>query len=149
MDSGPGVRVALSLDSDERIARARFVACRFDAARSVASRVCSLLCGATLDEAARLSEEAIARIVGQTAGSAAVRTVHFAKSAALQPLIGRRALGGVHLTCTCFSIETSLIRETARKHDCRTVAELQRYLPVCMGCGTCRPDVEDLLPPVL
>ena len=38
-----------------------------------------------------------------------------------------------------------VVRETIRKHRLRTVDDVREHLPATKGCGTCRPDVEDLL----
>ena len=145
MSSGPGVRIALRLIADGTIGTARFRVVQFDDARDVAERLCELLEGATIDEAARTSARALARLTGRGEDDPVPRQVAFALGAALTPFLGRRARYGSAMVCTCFSIEETVIRELTEQHRCSSVEELQEHVPVCMGCGTCRPDVQKLI----
>jgi bacterioferritin-associated ferredoxin len=144
MSSGPGVRVALRFDGDV-IREARFETCAFDAARPVAEALCAMIEGGTADDASHVSVMDVARVGGVAGASVAARTVHFAKSAALQTLLGRRARHGTSLTCTCFQVPTQEIVATIRRHRVATIESLRAHLPVTTGCGTCRPDVQKLL----
>ena len=144
MSSGPGVRVALRFDGDV-IREARFETCAFDAARPVAEALCAAIEGGTADDASHVSVMDVARAGGVAPASVAARTVHFAKSAALQTLLGRRARHGTSLTCTCFHVPTHEIVATIRRHRVATIESLRAHLPVTSGCGTCRPDVQKLL----
>jgi bacterioferritin-associated ferredoxin/NifU-like protein involved in Fe-S cluster formation len=144
--SGPGVRIALALRGDDDVvAEARFETFALDAARPVADALCAAIVGATLDDASRVSLLDVARMGGVAAATPAARLTHFAKSAALQPRLGRRARHGASLTCTCFQVPTAEIVATIRRHRVRTVEDLKAHLPVTTGCGTCRPDVQRLL----
>jgi bacterioferritin-associated ferredoxin len=144
MSAGPGVRVAFRL-TDDVITDARFETAAFDAARPVASALCANLVGSTISDASRWSLLDVARIASLPPTSPIARTVHFAKSAALFPFLGRRARGGAHITCTCFHVEKLDIVNAIRKHRIRTVDELRAHLPATTGCGSCRPDVQRLI----
>lgn len=144
MTAGPGVRISLRLD-DDVITEARFETCSLDPARLVASALCSAITGATVGDASRYSQIDVARLGALPPASPVVRTVHFAKSAALQPLLGARARHGPTVTCTCFQVETVEIVSVIRRHHVRTVEDLRRHLPATTGCGTCRPDVQRLI----
>lgn len=144
MSAGPGVRVSLRL-ADDVIVLARFETCALDAARSVAEAMCAFLEGLTIDDASHVSILDVARIGAASAASPVTRTVHFAKSAALLPFLGRRARHGASLTCICFQVPTHEIVAAIRKHRIRTVDELRVHLPATTGCGTCRPDVQRLI----
>lgn len=39
--------------------------------------------------------------------------------------------------CICTSVRFSEALELARRHSCRSVAELQRFTPLGTGCGLC------------
>jgi NAD(P)H-nitrite reductase large subunit len=143
--SGPGVRIAMALGPGDVILAARFETFSLDAARPAAEALCAALIGSTVDDASHVSLLDVARMGGLAAAAPAARLTHFAKSAALQPLLGRRARHGASLTCTCFQVPTDEIVATIRRHGARTVDELRRHLPVTSGCGTCRPDVQRLL----
>lgn len=144
MSAGPGVRVSLRLAGDV-IVEARFETCALDAARPVAEAMCVFLAGLTIDAASHVSILDVARIGAAPATNAATRTVHFAKSAALLPFLGRRARHGASLTCICFQIPTHELVAAIAKHRIRTVDELRAHLPATTGCGTCRPDVQRLI----
>jgi bacterioferritin-associated ferredoxin len=145
MSSGPGVRVAFRLDDEMRVEAVGFETAAFDAARPVASRMCRALLGATLDQASALSIPDLAVIAGLPVGHPAVRTVHFAKSKALLPLLGRRAHTGPEITCTCFHVATDAIRAAIRDHRLTTVEQVRERTKAGCGCGSCRPDVQRLL----
>ncbi len=139
------MRIAFRLGADLCIDRAVFETTRLDDARPVASQLCAALIGVAPEDATRTSATAIARLAGVPQGSAAARTVHYALSDALRPFLGRKARSGPGITCTCFGIETETIVETIRRHDLRTVEDVKRHLPASAGCGTCRPEIQDLL----
>jgi len=144
MTSGPGARIHLRF-ADDVVVEARFETCRLDAARAVAEALCAALVGATFDDAARYSVIDVARLGGVDPVSPAAKLVHYAKSAALRPLLGRRARHGASVTCTCFNVETHDIVDAIRRHRVATVDELKRHLPATTGCGTCRPDVQRMI----
>jgi len=144
MSAGPGARMAFRLD-DDVIADARFETRSLDVARPVAEALCAALVGATIENAARETVLDVARRGGVAPTSPAARLVHFAKSAALRAVLGRRARHGPSVTCTCFHVETRDIAAAIRVHRIRTVEELQRRLPATTGCGTCRPDVQRMI----
>ncbi len=143
--SGPGVRFHLRVDDDRTIAAAGFELIDFDDAREVAETLCEVLEGATVDEASRLSVTALANVAHRAEGDVAVRICHFARAGALQPFTHPRAQAGEDITCTCFGVATDTIRRLIRTDGLRTVDEVRARLPATRGCGTCRPDVEQLL----
>lgn len=144
-EAGPGIRLLLRVDGAGVVADAHFELRRYDTARAAATILCDELIGATVDEAGRVTAHAIAAISGLPPGSSVARSLYYAKSAALRPFLRAAAPPGAEITCTCFAIETQVIRDTIRRHRLKTVDELTAHLPATRGCGTCRPDVEDLL----
>lgn len=145
MTSGPGVRLAFRLGAGGEVVEAGFHVRGFEDARPVASALCAAMLGATIADLARISVNAVARLGGVDEGSPAARTIFYAKCAALMPFLGRGVYAGTDVVCTCFSITRAAIREAIRAHRCTTVEQLKRHLPASSGCGTCRPDLEELL----
>ncbi len=47
--------------------------------------------------------------------------------------------------CYCFSVTRRDIDDAVRGWRLRTVEEVSRHTGACMGCRTCRPDIEDIL----
>lgn len=145
MTSGPGVRFAFRLDAEMCLDEVAFETCGFDDARPVASALCRALLGANVDQASAASIADVARMAGVPEKSAAARTVHFAKSAALLPVLGRRARAGAHITCSCRYVATETIRTAIRDLRLRTVEEVRDATRAGTGCGTCRPELQRLL----
>ncbi len=143
--SGPGITLRLALGKGGLIRTARFELVQFDVARQVAEILCGLLEGATVFEASRLTSAALAKVADTPAVSPAVRIPHFALSDALLPFVRPKPPPGAHITCTCFGIATDEIRRVIQIERCRSVDDVRRHLPATRGCGTCRPDVEDLI----
>jgi bacterioferritin-associated ferredoxin/NifU-like protein involved in Fe-S cluster formation len=145
MQSGPGVRITLRVDAAGRVVAAGFETCRLDDARAAASALCGRLCGLELAEASAITVVELAELAGLSPTDPAVRTTHYAKSAALLRLIGRRAHGVPPLVCTCFHVDAPGLRRVIAERGLRTVEDVRRHVPVTTGCGCCRPDVERLL----
>lgn len=145
MESGPGVRVALRIDDELRVAEAAFEVNAFDDARGAASRLCGAVVGCTIDQVSAVTLIDLGLMAGLPPKHPAVRAVHFAKSAALLPWLGRRAVAGAHITCTCFHVATDTIRGAIRDRRLRTVDEVREATKAGSGCGCCRPDVMKLL----
>ncbi len=143
--TGPGVRISLVVGTDGRIARAAFESFGVEAARALAESLCTALIGLSAVEAAHVSTAQVAALGGLPPTSTLARLVHFAKSGALRPFLGRRARHGPGVTCTCFGIEASAIVATIRRHGLRTVEQVKQHLPASRGCGTCRPEIQRLL----
>jgi bacterioferritin-associated ferredoxin/NifU-like protein involved in Fe-S cluster formation len=142
---GYGVRVALRLDAGERIVAASFEVASPDAARPAASALCAALTGMPLEAAGALTVLDVERITALPRGSPVARAVHFARSAALLPLLRRRPRAGPLVVCVCFHVTDAALRDAVRRHRLTTVADVRLRLKASAGCGTCRPDVERIL----
>lgn len=145
MESGPGIRISLRIDDELRVAEAAFEARGFEDARIAASRLCGAVVGCTIDQVSAVSLIDVGLMAGLAPRHPAVRAVHFAKSAALLPWLGRRAVAGAHITCTCFHVSTESIRAAIRDRRLRTVDDVREATKAGSGCGCCRPDVMTLL----
>lgn len=142
---GYGVRVAIRVAADGRIEDARFEVASPAAARPAASALCAALVGSTVDAAAALSLADVERITSLPRGNPVARTVHFAKSAAVQPLLRARGGGDRPVVCVCFHVTSATIRAAVREHRLTTVDEVRTLTRASAGCGTCRPDVQRLV----
>ena len=145
MTAGPGVRVAFRFDDELRVAAVGFETVSFPEARAPASTLCRALLGGTLAQVSALSIPEFALMCGLPARTPAVRTVLFAKSAAILPHLGRAAHGGPALTCTCYCVPTQRIVDAIRGQRLGTVDAVRNATKAGSGCGCCRPDVQRLL----
>jgi len=139
------VRLLLRIDVQRRILAAGFELTHFEPARTLASALCDVLVGASIEDAQRTTAAAIARLAGLTDADAAARSVHFALQGALRPWLSAASPRGGDIVCACFALERGDIVETIRRHGLRTVEDLRARLPATRGCGTCLPDIEHLL----
>lgn len=145
MAAGPGVRVSFRIDAEACIAAASFETLACDAARIVASKLCGAVLGGTVFQASAVSIPDLALMAGCDVRDPAVRIVHFAKSAALLPHLGRAAIAGPGITCTCFRVPTETIVEAVERLGLRTPEQVKDATKAGSGCGTCRPQVEAIL----
>ncbi len=49
------------------------------------------------------------------------------------------------LVCYCFEVPRDEIIEIIQKNKACTVDDIQLHCSACLGCGGCRPDLEELL----
>jgi len=47
--------------------------------------------------------------------------------------------------CHCFGVSDTLIRKVIRENDLKTVEDVTNYTKAGGGCGSCIPDIEDML----
>lgn len=149
LDSGPGVRLRLRVGLDRRIRAARWEVRACGDARCAAEAVCDVLAGATVDDAARTTEAAVARLAGLTTANPAARLVHGALRGALRAWVLPGARRGGEIVCACFALDRETLVGRIRETGARSLDELREHLPATRGCGTCRPDVEALLAELL
>ncbi|MCE9636544.1 MAG: (2Fe-2S)-binding protein [Planctomycetes bacterium] len=145
MSAGPGVRISFRIDDEARIAAAAFETASLDGARIVASKLCGAVLGATVFQASAVSIPDLALMAGLPLRDPAVRIVHFAKSAAMLPHLGRAAIAGPGITCTCFRVATATIVAAIERMGLRTADQVKDATNAGSGCGSCRPQVEGLI----
>ena len=46
------------------------------------------------------------------------------------------------ICCTCFTVTHEWVIDIIKKHNCKTLAEVQKYCPIGNRCGGCRWCIE-------
>ena len=47
--------------------------------------------------------------------------------------------------CFCFEVEEDTIINIIKNHNAKTVEEIQKHCKAGLGCGGCRPDIEEII----
>ncbi|MFO7655318.1 MAG: Fe-S cluster assembly protein NifU [Candidatus Krumholzibacteriia bacterium] len=154
MACGDALRLSFKLDDEGRIAEARFRTFGCGSAIASSSILTELIQGKTLEEAAQITNEDIARelgglprekmhcsVMGREALEAAMID-YFRKRGRTIPcdLLSQ----GVML-CHCFQVTRDTVRDAILANGLETVEDVTYYTKAGGGCGDCHGDIEELL----
>ena len=150
MACGDVLRLAFKLDDEKRIADVKFKT--FGCASSIASAsaLTELIKGKTLEEAAKVTNQDIARylgglpeqkmhcsVMGQEALEAAIENYRTGGTA-------KHILEG-EVVCTCFGVTAPEIERIVRENGLHTVEEVTNYCKAGGGCGGCHGEIEKII----
>ena len=146
---GDALRLMARLDKDGRIIDAKFHT--FGCASAIASSdaLIDIIKGKTLDEAARVTNDDIARYLGglpeakmhcSVMGMEALQKAiaHYRKQPFALEEEGK-------IICRCFGVTDKLIEKVVREHNLRTVEEVTHFTKAGGGCGGCHPEIEEII----
>ncbi|MCH2174708.1 MAG: (2Fe-2S)-binding protein [Lentisphaeria bacterium] len=51
----------------------------------------------------------------------------------------------MNIICYCYYVPEDVIIDAIQEKGCRTIEDLQAVTQACMGCRTCRWELDDLL----
>jgi NifU-like protein len=104
----------------------------------------------TLEEAAKISNQDIVDYLGELPEAKMHCSVM--GSEALEAAIINYRTGGTapphteeRIICKCFGVTQETIERTIAEHNLTTVEEVTNYTKAGGACGTCQPDIEELL----
>ena len=146
---GDALRLMVKLDTAGRIAEAKFHT--FGCASAIASSdaLIDIIKGKTLDEAARVTNDDIARYLGglpeakmhcSVMGMEALQ-----KAVALYRKQPFEFEDEGQVVCRCFGVTDRLIEKVVREHNLHTVEEVTHYTKAGGGCGGCHREIEDII----
>ena len=146
---GDALRLMVRLDKAGRIAEAKFQT--FGCASAIASSdaLIELIKGKTLDEAARITNDDIARYLGGLPEAKMHCSVMGME--ALQKAIAQYRKKPFELeeegqvVCRCFGVTDKLIEKIIREHNLHTVEEVTHYTKAGGGCGGCHREIEAII----
>jgi len=150
MACGDALKLTFKLDDEGRIEDARFQTFGCASAIASSSALTEMIKGMTLDEAERVTNKEIAEflgglpeqkmhcsVMGREALEAAIANYRTGET-------GRKMLEG-KVVCNCFGITEEEITRVIRENDLKTVEEVTNYCKAGGACGSCIPDVENLI----
>jgi NifU-like protein len=146
---GDALRLMVKLGPDNRIADAKFQT--FGCASAIASSdaLVDLIQGKTLDEAAKITNDDIAKYLGGLPDEKMHCSVMGME--ALQKAIAQHRGQPFDLeeagevVCHCFGVTDKLIEKIVAEHNLRTVEEVTHFTKAGGGCGACHPKIEQII----
>ena len=146
---GDALHLMVRLDKQGRIAEAKFQT--FGCASAIASSdaLIEIIKGKTLDEAARITNDDIARYLGGLPEAKMHCSVMGME--ALQKAIAQYRKQPFELeeegkiVCRCFGVTDKLIEKVVREHNLRTVEEVTHFTKAGGGCGGCHREIEEII----
>jgi NifU-like protein len=147
---GDALRLTFKLDSQGRIAEAKFQTFGCASAIASSSVLTELIKGRTLEEAGKITNQDIAdflgglppekmhcSVMGEEALRAAIR--HYYGQDKIQPEEGGE------IVCQCFGVSREEIERVARSNNLRSAAEVTNYTKAGGACGKCLEQIEEIL----
>ncbi|MEW6221139.1 MAG: Fe-S cluster assembly protein NifU [Thermodesulfobacteriota bacterium] len=145
---GDALKLTFKLDDQGKIADARFKTFGCASAIASSSALTEMIKGLTLDEAARITNEDIARFLGGLPRE----KMHCS-------VMGREALEAAianyrgvpvpaaegELVCECFGVTDVEIRRAIQESGLKTVEEVTNFTKAGGGCGKCHERIEALI----
>jgi len=149
---GDALKLTLKLGPDGRIVDAKFKTFGCASAIASSSALTELIKGMTLDEAEKVTNQDIVKLLGELPEEKMHCSVMGME--ALQAAIAQyrgQALPGQdedhegRIVCHCFGVTDSKIRRIARENNLRQAEEVTNYCKAGGGCGTCLDDIQEIL----
>jgi NifU-like protein len=154
MACGDALRLSFRLDADGRIAEAKFQTFGCGSAIASSSILTEMVIGKTLEEAAQISNEDIARELGglprekmhcSVMGREALEAAMIDHYKRLGRGVPCHLLSQGVMICHCYSVTKDTIREAVLQHGLDSVEDVTSYTKAGGGCGDCHHDIEHII----
>jgi len=154
---GDALKLYLKVDQKTgRITDAKFQTFGCASAIASSSALTELIKGMTLEEAAKVTNQNIAQVLGGLPEEKMHCSVMGME--ALDAAIKSYAQGGApvtheteegHVVCKCFGVTEEKIRKTILDNHLHTVEEVTNFTKAGGACGKCKPEIQKLISAVL
>ena len=156
MTCGDALKLTLKLDSDGRIADAKFKTFGCASAIASSSALTELIKGKTLDEAAKVTNQDIVALLGalpeekmhcSVMGMEAMQAAiaDYRKRHGLACEIAQEDDHEGRIVCRCFGITDAKIRKIALANDLHTVEQITDFTKAGGACGHCLDEIQLIL----
>jgi NifU-like protein len=154
MACGDALRLSFRLDAEGRIAEAKFQTFGCGSAIASSSILTEMVIGKTLEEAAQVTNEDIARELGglprekmhcSVMGREALEAAMIDHYKRLGRAVPCHLLSQGVMICHCYSVTKDTIREAVLQHGLETVEDVTNYTKAGGGCGDCHHDIEHII----
>ncbi|MBD3222434.1 Fe-S cluster assembly protein NifU [bacterium] len=154
MACGDALRLSFRLDEEGRIAEAKFQTFGCGSAIASSSILTEMIIGKTLEEAAQVTNEDIARELGglprekmhcSVMGREALEAAMIDHYKRLGRGVPCHLLSQGVMICHCFSVTKDTIRDAVLQHGLETVEDVTNYTKAGGGCGDCHHDIEHII----
>jgi len=154
MACGDALRLTFKLDADGRIAEARFQTFGCGSAIASSSMLTEMIKGRTLEEAARITNEDIARELGglprekmhcSVMGREALEAAMIDYYKRLGRGVPCDLLHQETLLCHCYQVTKDTVRDAIMTHRLEEIEDVTNYTKAGGGCGDCHHEIADLI----
>jgi NifU-like protein len=148
---GDALRLTLKIEKDGRITDAKFKTFGCGSAIASSSALTEMIIGKTVDEASKITNQDIARyldglpeekmhcsVMGMEALEKAIARFHGQETPEEEE-------EGYRLVCKCFGVTDAKIKRVVRENRLTEPEQVTHYCKAGGGCGSCIPDIEDLI----
>lgn len=151
---GDALRLTLKIDENGRITDAKFKTFGCGSAIASSSALTEMIIGKTVEEASRITNQDIARFLDGLPEEKMHCSVMGME--ALEKALARYRGGGesradeeeeqeYRLVCKCFGVTDQKIKRVVRENKLTTPEQVTHYVKAGGGCGSCIPEIEDLI----
>lgn len=149
---GDALKLTFKLNDDQRIADVKFKTFGCASAIASSSALTELVKGMTLDEAAKVTNKDIVKLLGElpeakmhcsVMGMEALQAAIADYKGEAPPELDEDHEGRV--VCHCFQVTDTKIRKIAKENNLRQADEITNYCKAGGGCGTCLEDIQEIL----
>lgn len=147
---GDALKLTFKLDENERIVDAKFQTFGCASAIASSSALTEMIKGMSIEEASKVTNQDIAEflgglpeqkmhcsVMGREALEVAIENYHTGDTS-------KKILEG-KIVCTCFGVTEEEILHVIRENSLTTVEQVTNYCKAGGGCGSCQPDIEELI----
>jgi NifU-like protein len=151
---GDALKLTFKLDDKGRIADVKFKTFGCASAIASSSALTELVKGMTLDEAAKVTNKDIVKLLGELPEEKMHCSVMGmeALQAAIANHRGEKAAPAADaddhegaVICKCFGVTDTKIRKIALANNLRTAEQITHYSKAGGGCGCCLDDIQEIL----
>ncbi len=150
---GDALKLTLKLDPEGRISDAKFKTFGCASAIASSSVLTEIAKGKTLDEAAKITNKDIVKVLGElpeekmhcsVMGMEALQAA-IANYRGIKPEIVEDEDHEGQIVCKCFGVTDAKIRKVARENHLRKAKEITNYTKAGGGCGCCIDEIQNIL----
>jgi NifU-like protein len=154
MACGDALRLSFKLDEEERIVDAKFQTFGCGSAIASSSILTEMLKGKTLEEAAVITNEDIARELGGLPREKMHCSVMGREALEAAMIDYYKKLGkGVPCTlikqdveiCNCFQVKKSTIHDAVMQYKIKDIEDVTNHTKAGGGCSSCHPDIQHII----
>jgi NifU-like protein len=149
---GDALTFYFKLDESGRIKDAKFQTFGCASAIASSSALTEMVMGKTLDEAARITNDDIARFLGglpkEKMHCSVMGREALEKAIACHRGEAAKAIDG-EIVCECFGVTDREIERVTRENRLKTVEDVTDYIKAGGGCGKCHDRIQEIIDQVL
>ena len=148
---GDALKLMLRIDDDGRIVDAKFKTFGCGSAIASSSALTEMIIGKTVDEAAEITNRNIAEYLGglpeekMHCSVMGMEALEKALARYRGEAVPEDEEEGFRIVCNCFGVTDTKIKRVVRENKLTTPEQVTHYCKAGGGCGSCIPEIEDLI----